>query len=207
MSVPATRRRGRPRSDASERAIVEAALELLAGGLGAQQVTITEIARRAGVGKDTIYRRWSCKDDLLLDALATLPGPLSEHADGPIREVLVARLEELIARMHDERNERIYRSVFGGSARLRERFFAELIEPRRAATCEIIAAAVRRGELRADTDPALLGALLWSPVLAETLEGRPRPALRGAPRAVATRLVDAALRGARPQEETSRIAP
>jgi hypothetical protein len=74
-----------------------------------------------------------------------------------------------------------------------------LIEPRRAATCAVIAAAVRRGELRADTDAALLGALLFSPVFAETLEGRPRPTLRGAPRAVATRLVDAALRGARPQ--------
>jgi hypothetical protein len=44
-------------------------------------------------------------------------------------------------------------------------------------------------------------------VLAETLEGRPRPPLRGAPRAVATRLVDAALRGARPHDSLSRIAP
>ena len=197
MSVVPATRRGRPRSEASERAILDAALELMA--VGSRPVTITEIARRAGVGKDTVYRRWRSKDDLLLDALATLPGPLGEYADGPIRDVLIARLTELIERMHDDRNQRIYRSVLGGSTSLRERFFAELIERRRAATCAVIAAAVRRGELRADTDAALLGALLFSPVLAETLEGRPRPALRGAPQAVATRLVDAALRGARPQ--------
>ena len=197
MTAALPARRGRPRSEASERAILEAALELMAAG--SRPVTITEIARRAGVGKDTVYRRWRSKDDLLLDALATLPGPLGEHADGPIREVLIARLTELIERMHDERNQRIYRSVLGGSASLRERFFAELIERRRAATCAVIAAAVRRGELRADTDAALLGALLFSPVLAEMLEGRSRPVLRGAPQAVATRLVDAALHGARPR--------
>lgn len=197
MSIAPGARRGRPRSGASERAILEAALELLA--LGARPVTITEIARRAGVGKDTVYRRWRSKDDLLLDALATLPGPLGEPADGPIREVLVARLSELVERVHDDRNQRIYRSVLGGSPNLRERFFAEVIEPRRAATCAVIAAAVRRGELRADTDAALLGALLFSPVLAELLEGRPRPPLRGAPRTVASAIVDAALRGARPQ--------
>jgi AcrR family transcriptional regulator len=193
-----TRRRGRPRSDASERAIVAAALELLAEGGG--HVTITEIARRAGVGKDTVYRRWRSKDDLLLDALATLPGPAGEHADGPIREVLIARLSELIERLHEPRNERIYRAVFGGSPVLRERFFAEVIEPRRAATRRVIAAAIRRGELSADTDPALLGVMLFAPVLGESLEGRPRAPLRGAPREVATRLVDAVLRGLRPPE-------
>ena len=132
MNVAPAARRGRPRSDASERAILDAALELMAAG--SRPVTITEIARRAGVGKDTVYRRWRSKDDLLLDALATLPGPLGEHADGPIREVLIARLTELIERMHDDRNQRIYRSVLGGSSSLRERFFAELIERRRAAT-------------------------------------------------------------------------
>ena len=130
MSIAPGARRGRPRSGASERAILEAALELLA--LGARPVTITEIARRAGVGKDTVYRRWRSKDDLLLDALATLPGPLGEPADGPIREVLVARLSELVERVHDDRNQRIYRSVLGGSPNLRERFFAEVIEPRRS---------------------------------------------------------------------------
>jgi hypothetical protein len=81
---------------------------------------------------------------------------------------------------------------------LRERFYAEVIEPRREATRAVIRAAAGRGELRDDVDPGLLGALLFSPVLAETLEGRPRRPLRGAPRVVATRIVDAVLRGALP---------
>ena len=201
MSVAPPARRGRPRSGASERAIIDAALELMAEGHGASAVTISELARRAGVGKDTLYRRWRTKDDLLVEALGSLHGPPDGHADGPIREVLIARLSELIELLHDQRNQRIYRSLLtacGGHPVLRERFYAEVIEPRREATRAVLRAAVARGELRADADPGLLGALLFSPVLAETLEGRPRAPLRGAPRAVATRLVDAVLRGALP---------
>jgi AcrR family transcriptional regulator len=200
FGVPTTR--GRPRSDAAERAIIDAALDLLAEGHGASAVTISELARRASVGKDTVYRRWRTKDDLLLDALSSLHGPPDAHADGPIRELLIARLAELIGRLHDERNQRIYRSLLTASGEhpaLRERFYAEVIAPRREATQAIIRAAVRRGELRADVDPGLLGALLFSPVLAETFEGRPRRPLRGAPRTVATRLVDAVLEGALPR--------
>jgi len=201
MSLAPPPRRGRPRSDAAERAIVDAALDLLAEGLGASAITVSEIARRAGVGKDTVYRRWRSKDDLLLDALSSLHRPLGAGAEGPIREVLIDRLAELIARMHDERNQRIFRSVLtacGAHPVLRERFYAEVIEPRRELTAAVIREAIVRGELRADVDPSVLGAMLFSPVLAETLEGRRRRALRGAPRAVATRLVDAALRGALP---------
>ena len=201
MSLAPASKRGRPRSDAAERAIVEAALDLMAEGHGASAITITELARRAGVGKDTLYRRWRTKDDLLLGALGSLYGRPDALADGPIREVLIERLAELIERLHDVRNQRIYRSLLtscGGHPALRERFYAEVIEPRREATRAVIRAAVERGELRADADPGLLGMLLFSPVLAETLEGRPRRPLRGAPRAVATRLVDAVLRGALP---------
>jgi AcrR family transcriptional regulator len=202
MTFGVPTRRGRPRSDAAERAIIDAALDLLAEGHGASAVTISELARRASVGKDTVYRRWRTKDDLLLDALSSLHGPPDAHAEGPIRELLIARLAELIARLHDERNQRIYRSLLTASGEhpaLRERFYAEVIAPRREATQAIIRAAVRRGELRADVDPGLLGALLFSPVLAETFEGRPRRPLRGAPRTVATRLVDAVLEGAVPR--------
>jgi len=201
MTLVSPPRRGRPRSDAAERAIVDAALDLMAEGHGASAITISELARRAGVGKDTVYRRWRTKDDLLLHALGSMHGAPDRHADGPIREVLIARLAELIERLHDDRGQRIYRSLLtacGGHPALRERFYAEVIEPRREATRAVIAAAAQRGELRADVDPGLLGALLFSPVLAETLEGRARRPLRGAPRTVATRLVDAVLEGALP---------
>ena len=200
-------RRGRPRSDVAEQAIVQAALDLLAEGRGASAITMTAIARRAGVGKDTLYRRWTSKDDLLLAALSSLYGPSDEHTEGPIRGVLIERVAELVARMHDERNQRIYRSVLTaceGHPILRERFYAEVIEPRREATRAAIRIAIKRGELRPGVDPDLLGAMLFSPLLAQTYEGRLRDPLRGPPRKVATRLVDTVLEGSLPTDAVRR---
>src|SRR5690349_25172745 len=60
-------RRGRPRSQEADRAILTATVELLAErGLAA--MSIEEVAARAGVGKTTIYRRWPSKGLLALDA-------------------------------------------------------------------------------------------------------------------------------------------
>ncbi len=59
--------RGRPRSQEADRAILTAAVDLLAErGLAA--MSIEEVAARAGVGKTTIYRRWPSKGLLALDA-------------------------------------------------------------------------------------------------------------------------------------------
>ncbi|HET7638015.1 MAG TPA: helix-turn-helix domain-containing protein, partial [Ktedonobacteraceae bacterium] len=62
------RKAGRPRSAQSHRAILEATLALFAE-VGLQGLSIEAIAERAGVGKTTIYRRWSSKEDMIKDAL------------------------------------------------------------------------------------------------------------------------------------------
>ncbi len=66
---PDQARRGRPRSEHADRAIIDAALDLFAES-GAEGLCIEKVAARAGVGKATIYRRWPGKEDLLLAALA-----------------------------------------------------------------------------------------------------------------------------------------
>ncbi len=60
-------KRGRPRSEDADRAILSAATELLAErGLGG--MSMEEVAVRAGVGKATVYRRWPSRGALALDA-------------------------------------------------------------------------------------------------------------------------------------------
>ena len=65
-------RRGRPRDAGADEAILSAAVDALGEG-GISGLSMDEIARRAGVGKATIYRRWASKEALVLDALGTKP--------------------------------------------------------------------------------------------------------------------------------------
>jgi len=82
--------RGRPRSKESERAILNATLEIL-GETGLTGLTIEEVVARAGVGKATVYRRWSSKLPLVVDAITTLPElqvPDTGTLRGDLRDVL-----------------------------------------------------------------------------------------------------------------------
>ena len=62
---------GRPRSAASHQAMLTATLELLAE-VGFEAMSIEAIAARAGVGKTTIYRRYSNKNELVADAIESV---------------------------------------------------------------------------------------------------------------------------------------
>src|SRR4051812_14680040 len=61
-------RRGRPLDADRTPAILDAVLELL-GSVGYDQLRVQDVAERAGVGLGTIYRRWSTKQALVVEAL------------------------------------------------------------------------------------------------------------------------------------------
>lgn len=92
----ASPRRGRPRSEQADRAILQAAAELLAErGLGG--MSIEEVAARAGVGKTTIYRRWTSRGTLALDAFLTeFQGQQPLPDTGSLRGDLLAALRAWI---------------------------------------------------------------------------------------------------------------
>ncbi len=65
---PCGRSPGRPRDDAREQAILDAALELLAE-VGYERMSMVAVAARARASKATIYRRWANKDELVIEAI------------------------------------------------------------------------------------------------------------------------------------------
>ncbi|WP_454724389.1 MULTISPECIES: TetR/AcrR family transcriptional regulator [Cupriavidus] len=93
-------RRGRPRSAASEAAILESAYRLTAAD-GLAATTIDAIARDSQVSKMTIYKWWPSREALLIDAFlrqAAQMLPLPEQGDPPaiLREHAAAYAEALL---------------------------------------------------------------------------------------------------------------
>lgn len=68
---------GRPRDPDVDRRIARAALDVF-GELGWAGFAMETVAKRAGVGKASLYLRWSGKEQLLTDALA---GGIARAAD------------------------------------------------------------------------------------------------------------------------------
>ena len=72
LEAPApTSKLGRKRDHTRDPEILEAAIDVLAE-TGFDGMTIDMVAARAKAGKATIYRRWTSKADLVLDAVACM---------------------------------------------------------------------------------------------------------------------------------------
>ena len=78
------RGRGRPRTPGAEKRIIDAALEEY-GEHGWSGFTMDGVARRAGVGKSTVYLRWQDKDTLLTDAVGSASDHLGQVDTGSLR--------------------------------------------------------------------------------------------------------------------------
>ncbi|TWP54356.1 TetR/AcrR family transcriptional regulator [Lentzea tibetensis] len=68
MATDATAKMGRPRSERARRAVLHAADDLLVD-VGYAAMTMKGIAERAGVGRQTVYRWWTTKAEILLEAI------------------------------------------------------------------------------------------------------------------------------------------
>lgn len=80
---------GRPRDNAAEGRILDAALRLY-GERGWHGTSMQEIARAAGVSKGLLYSRWTAKEAVLQAAFDKLLPPPPRSASGPVREDLIA---------------------------------------------------------------------------------------------------------------------
>jgi AcrR family transcriptional regulator len=189
--------RGRPRSEAVERAIIEGVMKLLEDGVPLAELSIERIARTAGVGKATIYRRWNGKEELFVDVIrATEPAdPVLPGTS--LRDDLVAMLEQLRRRTLLTRSSALLHNVFAqmkSSPRIWAAYRASVIEPRRRLQSEVLRRGQENGEIRADLDVDLLNDLVVGPMLVRTVM-RPDAEL---PEGLSELMVDTLLEGLRP---------
>jgi AcrR family transcriptional regulator len=158
---------GRPRSEASHQAIIRATLELLLEA-GYRSLTMEGVRARAGVGKATIYRRWSSKEQLVRDAIVAMHDDIQAPDTGSLRgdyQGMAARVRSAAQRAGAAT---IMPRLLGDVANdpeLRAIFYANLVEPRRAQMRAVVQRAVARGEIRDDVDIELIIDLFAGPVV------------------------------------------
>jgi AcrR family transcriptional regulator len=174
---------GRKRSQESRLAILSAAMELVAE-VGFGSLTIEGIAARAGTGKQTVYRWWPSKADVLLDALATqadlrIPIPDAGSYAADLHEFLTAtfelgRQQQVVQVLRVLMAQAQIDEAFG------ERFRAEFLARRRDALAVIVDRARERGDLPASPPPGLLADIVFGVIWYRVLAGH-RPLDDGLP--------------------------
>ena len=157
VSVCAEPKRGRPRSADADVAILAAALDL-ASEVGVRSLSMDEVAVRAGVSKATIYRRWSSKEALVLDALRSANGPVDDVDTGSLGVDLRTYLGGLANRMSEGRSSDLMPHLIEVACydpAIRSSL-DDWVRHRRRPLLAILQRGVERGELPADTDLTLL---------------------------------------------------
>ena len=191
---PGARAPGRPRSVEADRAILDAALDLFVRQ-GYEAMSIEGVAAQARVGKTTVYRRWTSKEELIVAAIDELIFDVVPIETGSLRDDLVGLLVSIQTVMTSSRAGAVFPRMAAHVAEgspLGRAYLERVIEPRFAVLQEIVAGGIERGELPAGTDPELVRALLVGPVLMWKLMRR--LTRRGA-RVRAERIVDTVLAG------------
>lgn len=150
-------------------ALSAAALDELALA-GYARLSMEAVARRAGVGKAALYRRWKTKQELVVTVLGELLNrhlpslPDTGSLEGDVREFMVRTLAEL----SEDRTKRIVLDMAAEMARapaLANKLWPAAAAPRRTAAEAMLRRAHERGELPADIDHAQAIDLLIAPLL------------------------------------------
>ncbi|NYI07312.1 TetR/AcrR family transcriptional regulator [Allostreptomyces psammosilenae] len=147
-------------------AVLAATLAELADG-GYAALTVENVARRAGVHKTTVYRRWRDRESLVVDALAEqiaadIPIPDEGDVETDLRELA----RRFVGWATSPGGRAVLAAMLSDAVRVPEIADARgrLFQDRLRRAEPLVARAVERGELPADTDPARLIGTLVAPI-------------------------------------------
>ena len=175
---------GRPRSEASRARILLAARELLEER-GLRALTIEAIAERAGASKVTVYRWWTHKAAVVLDAVAAETPRITYRECASPLESLLAQMRSFTRFLTGRHGRLLVEVVAEGvlDAAVGEAYREHWVKPRRDDARRLLERAIEVGELAAGVDKdaaldALFGPLYYrflvqhaplTPAFAETI--------------------------------------
>jgi len=174
---------GRPRDPHADTAILEAAIELLIER-GIDRTSMESIAKRAGVAKVTVYKRWKSKEDLLADAIEKARDDIPSVGEMHSADELPDRLDALLPRWGEVLADPRYRAL---SARLLsagpshpallEAYWHHHVLPRRQHAHALLRQAQANGVLAATADIDIVLDMMAGAVIHHLLlePGQPQP--------------------------------
>jgi AcrR family transcriptional regulator len=168
---------GRPRSAQSHQAMLQATLELLAE-VGFEAMSIEAIAARAGVGKTTIYRRYSGKAELVADAIESIREEIIIPDTGSLwgdMDALIQNAAQISLNPLGRQTVAMIISSASSNAEFAQIYWTKYLQPRREAFAVVLERAKARQEIEPNLDPGLVfdtmsGIMLYAMIFQPTTE-------------------------------------
>ena len=157
---------GRPRSEKARKAVIRSTLALLKR-TGFHELSVEAVAAHAGVGKATVYRWWSNKGELVIDAfVSAVEKELRFPSAGPVLQSIHVQMRRWAVIFRSPLGQIVAAVIGAGQSEpeILEAFRSHWVEPRRVEARRLLGQAITIGEIRADLDPDTVLDLLYGPL-------------------------------------------
>lgn len=160
---------GRPRSIQSHQAMLKATIELLSE-VGFDGISMDAIAARAKVGKTTIYRRYTNKEELVADAIENIKEEIVSPDTGTLWGDLEALIQSAAQITLNPLGRQIVAMIISNKSnnpQFAQIYWTKYLQPRRESFATVIERAKARKEIKESLDPFLVfdsmsGMILYS---------------------------------------------
>jgi AcrR family transcriptional regulator len=163
---------GRPRSERSQQAILDATLTKLSTE-GFDAMSIESIAASAGVGKKTIYRWWNSKEALVIDAIKNMQQMKNPVvATGSLRDDLIALFSNTLQVWGSPAARSLLLELVGlmtTHPEVFQAYYDQVLASRLQQATQLIQEAQARGEVRQDLDATEILSLIAGPIWSYTI--------------------------------------
>jgi AcrR family transcriptional regulator len=159
-----SRRPGRPREEATERAITLAARQVLAEK-GVSRMSMELVAAKAGVAKSTLYRRWPSKVELAVHAVAVTFDEIDVGDHGSLEADMRAGVQEAARLLRDPSTGGAYAALLAESARDPDGVGQVVRESLSTRLHSLVAVSVERAIARGEIRPEMIDVDLLADVV------------------------------------------